>query len=307
MNSFDRKVRRAARLETGTMPSAVRTMVLQTLAALPEKPAVCRRRRASRILAALAAVLALFIAVPNLSVQAAAAMREMPVIGGLIDVVLVRNYLHRDGNHYADIQIPQIVVDAQDTTLKNAVQEINVDVEAITSRLIQEFEAGAAAIGEEGHTEVDVYYQTITDSDTWFTLEVLIYYGSGSGSSQYKYYHIDKETGRLMQLSDLFQENSGYVQAISTHIQEQMRKQTAAGEAVYWIDGEMPGNEFHWIREDANFFFADNGNLVIRFDENEEAPGAYGCPQFEIPREVYEDCLREDYRERNAQKEDSVK
>lgn len=69
----------------------------------------------------------------------------------------------------------------------------------------------------------------------------------------------------------------------------------------------MPGNEFHWIREDANFFFADNGNLVIRFDEYEVAPGAYGCPQFEIPREVYEDCLREDYRERNAQKEDSVK
>ena len=71
-----------------------------------------------------------------------------------------------------------------------------------------------------------------------------------------------------------------------------MREQMAAGEAVYWIDGEMPGNEFSVIRDDANFFFADNGNLVLRFDEYEVAPGAYGCPQFEIPKEVYKEYLR---------------
>ena len=295
MDSFDRKLRQAARLETGDMPFVVRTMVLQTLVSLPEKPAVRRvRRTGMRRLATAAAILALFIAIPNFSMQAAAAMREIPLIGGLIDVILLRNYAHEDGYHTADIRIPQIVLDAQkgNAALEKAVSEINDDVAVTAGRLIQEFEAEAAAIGEEGHTEVAVYYQTITDSDTWFTLEVLIYHGSGSGFSRYKYYHIDKETGRLTELSDLFREGSGYAEAISACIRAQMREQMAAGEAVYWIDGEMPGNEFSVIRDDANFFFADNGNLVLRFDEYEVAPGAYGCPQFEIPKEVYKEYLR---------------
>lgn len=323
MNAFDRAIKRAAHSEPQELPPAVRTRILHTLSELPDEPsgparrarnpvrpfsaaAVFfsdpseerrgKRRRIRNGLLAAAAVLLLFIAIPNLSMRAAAAMRELPVIGRLVDVILIRNYLYEDGHHYADIAVPRVTVEAEgDAALEKAVRQINDDVELLTQRLIQEFEADAEAIGEEGHTEIDAYYRTVTDSETWFTLEVQIYYGSGSGSVSYKYYHIDKTTGRIMHLSDLFAENSDYVTAISDWILARMREQMADDTAVYWIDNAMEGNEFHAIDANQNFFFAENGNLVIQFDEYEVAPGASGTPRFEIPREVYEEYLREGY------------
>lgn len=98
-----------------------------------------------------------------------------------------------------------------------------------------------------------------------------------------------------MQLSDLFAEGSDYLAAISGNILKQMKEQMDAGLSLYWIENEFPEHEFHSIAEDQNFFFADNGNLVIRFDKYEVGPGSSGCPQFEIPREIYEAFLKEGY------------
>lgn len=299
MGVFDRKVRRAAHRERQEIPPRVQRRILRTLSELPcfsSEPAGRRPCLRKRILAGAAIALALFVAVPNLSGRAAAAMREAPIIGGLVEVILLRNYLYEDAYHTADIAIPQITVEAgsEDETLKKSVQQINEDVERLTERLIAEFEADAAQIGMEGHTETDVYYRTVTDNRDWFTLEVEIYYGSGSGTVLYKYYHIDKATGRIMRLSDLFVEGDGYVNAISDWILARMREQMAAGTNVYWIDNEFEGAEFQTIDRDQNFFFAQSGNLVIQFDEYEVAPGAYGTPQFEIPCEVYEEFLRKE-------------
>lgn len=324
MDAFDRKLRRAARRERQEIPAWVQKRILRMLSELPPKPfrsthsvknrfcmfpvsavpfsngpaAQCAgtRRRGKRILAGVAAALALFIALPNLSRQAAAAMRELPVIGGLVEVILVRNYLYDDSYHYADISVPQVTVEESgDGALEKSVQEINEEVESLTERLIAQFEADAEQIGEEGHTELDVYYETVTDNSDWFTLEVEIYYGSGSGTVNYKYYHIDKATGQIMRLSDLFQEGGEYITAISDWIAARMREQMAAGTDVYWIDNELAGTEFHTIDPNQNFFFAENGNLVIQFDEYEVAPGSGGTPRFEIPRDVYEEFLKEGY------------
>ncbi|MCI8402791.1 MAG: DUF3298 domain-containing protein [Lachnospiraceae bacterium] len=298
MDSFDRKLKRTAGFESDVLPLAAQNAIRQTLMNLPPAPPFQKPRRIPRSLSAAAAALILFIAIPNFSMQAAAAMKELPVIGSLVDVILLRNYFYEDGYHYADIRMPHIELDAEDNNpvLRQSVQTINDDIQAMARQLIHEFENDVQQIGEEGHTELDVYYETVTNSQDWFTLEVLIYYGSGSGSSQYKYYHIDKTTGQTVQLADLFAEDTDWPEAISLCIMEQMRQQMEEDIAVYWIDGEAAGNDFHSIQKDQNFYFAQNGNLVIRFDEYEVAPGAYGSPLFEIPQEVYEAYLREEFR-----------
>lgn len=323
MDTFDQAIKRAAHSEPQELPVPVRIRILKTLSDLPDEPLRQRRyagkitwtkpaaavsfadfetassrkwRCVRRCVLAAVSVLFLFIAIPNLSMRAAAAMRELPVIGPLVDVILVRNYLYEDEHHYADIAVLQVTLEeGGNAELERSVQQINDEVERLTERLIQEFETDVREIGGGGHTEMDVYYRTVTNSETWFTLEMEIYYGSGSGSVIYKYYHIDKTTGQLVRLSDLFVENSDYVTAISDWILARMREQMASDEAVYWIDNEWEGSDFQAIGEDQNFFFAENGNLVIQFDEYEVAPGAFGTPQFEIPREVYEEYLREGY------------
>lgn len=311
MDAFDRVIRRAARREREEIPPAACERIRKTLAGLPEGTGRRRTQAAAvlfsglsngsprigkRILAVSAAAALLFVAIPNFSPQAAAAMRELPVLGPLVEVILVRNYLYEDKYHSADIAVPEVTIEAESgSELEKSVQEINNEVKLLTQRLIREFEDDVAQIGEGGHTETDLYYRTVTNNSGWFTLEILVYYGSGSGSASYRYYHIDKTTGQTRQLSDLFTEGSGYVEAISNWILARMREEAAAGQAVYWIDKELEGGGFHAIKEDQNFFFAENGNLVIQFDEYEVAPGSSGTPRFEIPREVYEEYLKERY------------
>ncbi|MDD6333654.1 MAG: RsiV family protein, partial [Clostridia bacterium] len=41
------------------------------------------------------------------------------------------------------------------------------------------------------------------------------------------------------------------------------------------------------IDSEQNFYFADNGNIVIVFEKYEVAPGYMGSCEFEIPKEIY--------------------
>lgn len=115
-------------------------------------------------------MLLIFITIPNVSTQAAAAMRELPVIGPLIDVVVLRNYFYDDSWHSANIHIPQIDLEEESvdgsSVLKDSVDQINTDVDELTSRLIREFEADVAQIGDQGHTEMDIFYRTVTNSSS---------------------------------------------------------------------------------------------------------------------------------------------
>ena len=99
---------------------------------------------------------------------------------------------------------------ADNPVYNESIQAINEDVEALTSTLIAQFEADAAALGEEAHTALEVRHRVVTNSDTWFTLEMEIWLGSGSSNTYYRYYHLDKTTGEIMELPDLFR-NDGYM------------------------------------------------------------------------------------------------
>ena len=110
--------------------------------------------------------------------------------------------------------------------------------------------------------------------------------------NNYKTSIIDKNTGNIIELKDLFKDDS-YIDVLSQNIKEQMKEQMANDEnKIYFVDADIPEGNFEKIKEDQNFYFNNENNLVICFDEYEVAPGYMGPVEFVIPKDVTNDILK---------------
>lgn len=99
------------------------------------------------IVAAAAAVAAVFVVLPNTSGSVAYAMGNLPVVGKLVEAVTFRNYQYDNGGHAADIKTPELTVKESDTeqmtdtevqvqeNLKKTTAEINAEIEKITDQI----------------------------------------------------------------------------------------------------------------------------------------------------------------------------
>lgn len=241
---------------------------------------------------AVAAALVLFI-LPNTNQDVAYAMQNIPVLGNVFRVITVRDYTMDDGHNQANVKVPKIESEnTEDQTSDGAIEKINKSVEEYTDELVKQFKADMV---EEGYSGLDISYEVVTDTDDWFTLSVTAVQTKASGYEFGKYYHIDKRTGQVATLKDLFQEDSDYVSRISDEIIRQMKEQMDAGESIYWLEGTEDIDEseiFHQIAEDQNFYFNKDGNIVIVFDEYEVGPGYIGRPEFVIPDSVLADIRK---------------
>ena len=275
MDQFDEMLKRRAREEPFPLPEDYAGRVFQTCAALEETGT--RKRRPYRWTAWAAAVLALFIAVPNVSPAAAAAMADVPVLGAIVRVVTFRNYVYDDGFHSAEVSVPELEGD-------KAAQAVNEQVQAWTDRLIGQFEETCEAeLGQEGYLGLDVTSAVVTDSDDWFTLRVDAVETRASGYQFSRFYHIDKATDQVVILGDLFREDADYSAALTREVRHQMEERMAADSSASYFPEELPE-----IGPDQNFYFNGSGELVLVFDEYTVAPGSMGMPEFTIPAEVYE-------------------
>lgn len=265
-----------------------------------------------RIIATAAAAVLLVI-LPNTGAEVAYAMGSLPVVGKLFQAVTFRDYQYESERFEANVEVPQIIVEdvekrgegenekreAENVEEENrngdvqqTVEEINFDIEQVTNQLIEEFQE-SAELGESYGT-LEIHHETVTDNENYFTLKLSMYRGAGSGYESYKFYTVDKRTGKQIQIGDLFQEDSNYNEILSEDIKEQMRAQMAEDEGqVYWVDyEEVP--EWNWerLKDDQNFYFDAEGNIVIVFDEYEVAPGYMGAREFTVERSVYENILK---------------
>lgn len=249
-------------------------------------------------LTAAAAVVAVAIILPNTNASVAMAMENIPVIGGLFKVVTFRNYEYDDGHRSAKVDVPQLAMEeSQDMAAPQAmagIDELNKNVEEYTNMLIEKFEAEAETIGE-GYQGLDVTYDVVMDTADWFTLKINVLETQASGYEQHKYYHIDKRTGNIATLKDLFIDNADYVSPISEEIKRQMRENMAKDEnLIYFLDSEItPEEDFVQIQPEQNFYFNENGDIVIAFDEYEVAPGYMGSLEFVIPSDILEPVRKE--------------
>ena len=260
---------------------------------LPEKEIMTSKRHTNRFIWKVAvAIAAVLFVLPNMNPAIAMAMGELPYVGKIFQVITVREYQYEDEKHVAEIATPQIIADEENLE-ENAdgIAVINRDSKQLTDQIISEFEAG---LEENQYQATYVDYEVVSDTDEWFTLKMLISEVSASGTEYYKYYNIDRATGKSVQLSDLFASEK-YVKAISDNIYEQMKEQMEKctdDSIFYWIADDGEDAENYIINKDQNFYYNTNGELVIVYDEYDAAPGYMGCPEFTIPDEVYEEYLK---------------
>lgn len=235
-----------------------------------------------------AAAVIMVVVVPNISAKAAYAMEQIPILGNVIKAVTIRQYQYESERFSADIQEVKLEQSGETENFKTdeSLAAINESIEEMTDRLIDRFEE-QVELGES-YGGIYVEHKVVTDTDTWFTLQVNVTEVAGSGTQYQYYYHIDKTTGEIASLKNLFKEEADYITPISENIKKQMRDRMVADESkVYWVDSEEDvGFQFETIKEDQNFYLNDEGQIVICFDEYEVAPGYMGLVEFVVEEEV---------------------
>ena len=248
-----------------------------------------RRQRGIRgVGLGMAAALAIAVALPNFNGNIAYAMSRIPVLGSFFKVVTFRDYTYEDENHSAEVKIPQVTVEGVDgqeasQELKDSVDKINLDLDQVTQDLIEQFKTSVEEDGE-GHASLYVDHEVVTDSDRWFTLKLTVVETEASGYEYYKYYTVDKQTGKTVSLGDLFEEGSDYLNILTQDIRSQMAARMQADENMYYFlnDPEVPESNFTQLNPDANFYFNAEGSLTIVFDEYDVAPGYMGPQEFVV-------------------------
>ena len=196
-----------------------------------------------------------------------------------MELVTFRSWTYDDGHASADVTVPELDGSA-------AAREVSDQVRAYTDQLIGQFQTDCEALGE-GYKSLDVTSSVVTDSDSWFTLRVDAVETQASGYQFSRFYHIDKATGQVVTLRDLFREDADYVTPLSEEVRRQMEQRMAADESVRYFP-----EEFSAIDPEQNFYFNGEGELVLVFDEYTAAPGSMGMPEFTIPAEVYGGLLK---------------
>ncbi len=260
--------------------------------------------------AAVAAVLIVFIILPNTSSKVSYAMSKIPVIGTVAKAVTFREYHYEGETQIADVEIPQIetvqampgvgeeAYDGENLSEEQATfmltesrDEINAEIKELTAGIIADFEAGLAKDGNV--KEVLVSYEEKPTTEQYYVLKLMHYESVADGAEQVYYYTVDLTTGEYLELKDLFVEGADYKGVISEEIIRQMRAEMATDSSKhYWLDEEPEDWNFTSVTEDTQFYINENNHVVISFNEGEVAPMYMGVVCFEIPDEIIGEIRR---------------
>ena len=267
-----------------------------------------------RCMAAAAGFALAFVILPNTSGTVAYAMSKIPVLGGLVEVVTFRDYQYEDDRNVADVKVPELEMalqedeteqfvtkdlagealmeeeslQAKEDALEKSMDEINLEIQAITEPFVEEFKANLE--NEQGYQDLIIESEVVNTTDEYFTLKLICYTAGASGAEWNYYYTIDLATGERMQLKHIFADGADYITPISENIISQMREKMAEDEMnMYWLDDEIEELNFKSIKEDQAFYMNESGNVVISFNEGDVAPMYMGVVEFVIPDEVIAD------------------
>lgn len=240
----------------------------------------------AQITTGLAAAVVLTI---NINPTFAETLSSIPVIGDIINVINVREYIVQGDRQAAHISVPQV----EGLANEKLQVELNQELEAQGTKAYKAFLEMAKEwedVDSVAHYNVDMNYEVLTDTEDVFVLRVNKVESMASTNQEVQFYVIDKQGESLVTLQELFKDKT-YVSVINDYLIQEMRRIMAEDDnRVYW----MPDNEFGFfegIKEDQKFYINDKGELVIHFDKYEAGPGSTGESEFVIPTKEIADLL----------------
>lgn len=241
-----------------------------------------------KMLSAAAVFLVVLATSLNIFPNFARAASDVPFFGAFVKVITLGRYENSNGGYEAKVITPKIegLVD------KELEQKLNSDFKENADLIISAYEKDVAELkkefGEETiHMGVTFDYCIKTDTNNVLSLDVYLLYTAGSSSTKHSFYTIDKKSGKLLALKDLFKKDTDYISPISKYIKQEMKRLNAEEDGLFWTDEEeIPFEGFKAIKKDQNFYINEKNELVICFDKYEIAAGAQGSPEFVIPKNI---------------------
>lgn len=177
--------------------------------------------------------------------------------------------------------------------ISNGIEDINQQMETYIQAVKKEF-FWYFSQKYQGYVASDTDYNILRNDDRLLSICFYTTLNVGGSGEYSRCFTLDKTTGKVLTLADLFAEGSDYIGVISADIMRQMTEQVESGEGDYFIPGGIwsPEECFKAIAADQNFYIDETNKLLIIFDEYEVAPGSMGMPQFIIETTVLDDILR---------------
>ena len=244
-----------------------------------------RARRAwGRRLGTVAACFAVLVAVLNVSPAAAAAAADVPVLGGLFQMLTVRSFAEENGDR--TLEVSQPAVENGDALA----QRVNAEIQAIVDEKIAEGEqmvadykeaffatGGTQEQWDQHDNSVSVTYEIKSQTDTAVSFVVDSVVTTTSALEEQFYYNLDLAAGKELTLADVLGED--WVTVCNDSIRSQM---AAAEDPSVYFDESMGG--FSTVDETTQFYLNQAGNPVVVFPKYTVAIGAMGVVEFEISK-----------------------
>ena len=244
-------------------------------------------RRAWRSVGTVAACFALLLGGLNLSPTFAAAAADVPVLGGVFQVLTVRSYETTQGQTNYQVSVPEIEADSDLADKVNAEIQERVDQHlAETKELFAEYKEAFLATGgteeewEQRQMDVIVDYEIKSQTSTTVSFVVDLFQGSFNAYNQQYFYNLDLENDRDITLKDLLGED--WVNICNTAIQAQIDASVDEDGFTYFFPADQGG--FTTVDENTSFYIRDDGVPVVVFPRYSIAAGAAGAVEFPIEK-----------------------
>lgn len=256
-------------------------------AAIAEGTAKRRRKKVLHMLkragSAAAVLIVCVITALNLSPAFAAAACEFPVVGGLCRVFLFREYHAEDSVKYIDAQIPQIENTGKTELELRVNQEIRKVVQDCLTASEDRAKAYYDAFVETGGNPEDFIPVGITISyETKYLSQECVSFVVSQSETRFSayhhdfYYNIDLESGKNITLRDWF--GPKYRQIVAESIEASIAGWSEEQQSILWDDLSVAD----LISENTNFYFNQDGQIVVVLEKYQAAYGAAGNLEFTI-------------------------
>lgn len=148
----------------------------------------------------------------------------------------------------------------------------------------------------EGYVAEEAGYRVYSNDRNFLSARFYATVNVGGSVDFSRCVNIDKKSGEVIALSDLFDQNYDYIGEISAEVLRQMEFRAEYMKASYYLPGGIWSDEecFKEISPEQDFYINAYGQLVIVFEEYTVAPGSEGSPEFVMPDNIF---LYETHRE----------
>jgi|GEM_PF-5875523 len=229
------------------------------------------------------------------AVTAAAAPSATPssATRGKVAVKAADRYTLRARTYSLDVTTPQFSGLAE----ADAQAALNAAFKAESEKLVADFKAGMedleSSMGPDAaHMALIHGFKVLTDTKRYYAVEVYTLSIQADAGTAETFYTVDKATGKIISLKDLFKPNADYVSRISNGIYVRMKAMNAKEDGLFFLGQNDWEGSFNSIRPDQSFYIDKEGRIVICFQKFEVAAGAQGSPQFTLNMDALKNLLK---------------